>query len=592
MGTRRLAEATLPMGTRGTRCAVAMLLCLASGGIYSAVAQTRPVAANVRTIVTVDKTSYFLGEKVLVHYCLENTSNTPIEIVDGSAHNRFKIAMTDERGALIPARAKSDFDELSTQPEIAPGDLWCKSFSLTQYALIDKPGIFDVRVNYEAGWVNAQPPEGRTRIEFVAPTEADAESVVAAIESLHPKSNPRALLTDSTYRDYSGMRSALYITPLLKRAQAGSINAVRAIGEIPLSEATQALVELLNDSDPAIAHQAASTLTLRLPPALDGTLGTLGGLGSDRALAAASWRIDFAAETRAAARKLLSSSETWDIRIGAFMIAAVGEAEDAPTLSAALTRAIEMTRTLPLETDSYPRPRGAARELIRAAEGLVGRGYLPPARKDTAGDVAMRLVAFGRGARPTGWEGEIEPALLHDEPYIREIALDRLPLPPPISLISAIMENFGSPDIDVQIAACRLAARAKFPELRADVIEVFRKTTDSFALSAAGNALYALGSRSDYFDILAIRLADATVASEVLRTLLDVFESTGGFMPDTITTEQSRALSSRWQTFIDRHRAEIAGGIRLSLDDPDVPSDLVPPNWSLSRPGKPEWPVR
>jgi hypothetical protein len=181
---------------------------------------------------------------------------------------------------------------------------------------------------------------------------------------------------------------------------------------------------------------------------------------------------------------------------------------------------------------------------------------------------------------------------VHDEPYIREVALDRLPLPPPASLISTIIENFGSSDVDVQIAACRVAARAKLPELRTYVIEVFRKTTDSFALSAAENALFALGSRADYFDNLAIRLADAPVASQVLRTLLGVFESTGGFMPDTITTEQSRALSSQWQTFIDRHRAEIASGIRLSLDDPDVPSDLVPPNWSLSRPGKPEWPVR
>jgi hypothetical protein len=158
--------------------------------------------------------------------------------------------------------------------------------------------------------------------------------------------------------------------------------------------------------------------------------------------------------------------------------------------------------------------------------------------------------------------------------------------------MSAIVENFGSSDVDVQVAACRLATRAKLPELRAYVIEVFRNTTDSFALSAAENALFALGSRADYFDILAIRLADAPVASQVLRTLLGVFESTGGFMPDMITTEQSRALSSRWQTFINRHRAEIAGGMRLSLDDPDVSADLVPPNWSLSRPGKPAWPVR
>src|SRR5262249_11519449 len=160
------------------------------------------------------------------------------------------------------------------------------------------------------------------------------------------------------------------------------INAIRAIGEIPLPEATQALVELLNDSDPEIARQAAITQTQRLPPALDGALGTLGGLGSDRALASASWRTDFAVQTRAPARTLVGWSETLDVRTGAFMIAAVGEPEDAPTLSDALTRAIEKARTLPLETDIYPRPRGAARELIRAAEGLIGRGYLPPAQKD------------------------------------------------------------------------------------------------------------------------------------------------------------------------------------------------------------------
>src|SRR6266436_103191 len=148
MDTRRLSETTVSIGTRGARCALAMLLFLVSAGIHSAAAQTRPVAANVRTILTVDKPSLFLGESVLVHYCLENTSNTPIEIVDGSAHNRFKVAITDERETLAPARAISDPDEISTLPKIAAGNRWCKSFSLTQYARIDKPGIYDLRVIY------------------------------------------------------------------------------------------------------------------------------------------------------------------------------------------------------------------------------------------------------------------------------------------------------------------------------------------------------------------------------------------------------------------------------------------------------------
>src|SRR5438552_13556366 len=142
MGTRRLAETTVSIGTRDTRCALAMLLFLASAGIHSAAAQTRPAAANVRIILTVDKPSLFLGESVLVHYCLENTSNTPIEIVDGSAHNRFKVAMTDERGTSVPARAISDPDELSTRPKTAPGNRRCKAFPLTQDARIDKAASY------------------------------------------------------------------------------------------------------------------------------------------------------------------------------------------------------------------------------------------------------------------------------------------------------------------------------------------------------------------------------------------------------------------------------------------------------------------
>src|SRR5438128_2227845 len=98
MGTRRLTEPRVLIGTRSRRCARAMLLFLASAGIHSAAEQTRPLAANVRTILTVDKPWSFLGENVLLHYCLENTSNTPIEMIDGSARNRFKVAMTDERG--------------------------------------------------------------------------------------------------------------------------------------------------------------------------------------------------------------------------------------------------------------------------------------------------------------------------------------------------------------------------------------------------------------------------------------------------------------------------------------------------------------
>src|SRR5262249_11945227 len=146
-----------------------------------------------------------------------------------------------------------------------------------------------------------------------------------------------------------------------------------------------------------------------------------------RYLRDASWRSEFAPSVRAAARRLLNSPDAQDVVQGAFMIEAVGETSDAASLSTALTEGLLKTVALPLERDVYPRPRGAMQELMRAAAMLTIRGAALPARLEEPGDLALWLVAFGQGARPDGWRERFEAVLSHPIPYLREMALTRLP---------------------------------------------------------------------------------------------------------------------------------------------------------------------
>jgi hypothetical protein len=398
------------------------------------------------------------------------------------------------------------------------------------------------------------------------------------------------------YADFSALRYGVYLQPLLRRAEAGDTTAATAIGFIPTPEATRALVAMLEHRDPALSRGAAKTLIGRLPdPALDGTLGPRGPFLKDmRSVRAylidASWRGEFAPDVRAAALKLLAANETEGIQLGAFMLEAVGTPDAAPALSAALTRAIEKTPTLPLETSVYPRPRGSVQELIRAAEILIRRGYAPAEPGDTAGGMALWLVAFGKGARPTNWQEHVSTALGHPIPYVRELALNQLSADVSAEFVPAVRANLESTDPDVLIAACNLVNRAKLNGLHSEVSNALRKGKEDWVLNSCGNALYQLGARFERVDILASRLAEPDMTVKIFQTLLGVFDSDG--YSGCCQTVDGNTFSSRWKSFLAAHRGDIESDRKISFDEPDVTPDLLLPGLTIRRPGKPDWPAK
>jgi hypothetical protein len=574
----------------------------------SPIAQRLELPATVpgpsRVALTVDKPSFFLGENVLVHYCLENTGTQPITIDVGgdsrgaSRSRRFTVVVTDAHGSALPDPDPGGFTlgGIGTSPTIVPGEQWCQSLPLMRYARIDGPGTYAVRVTHDLGWPKGQAPEGRASVTLKMPTPAEAEGVLRTMDGMGHE-RPVMGRRSGPWVDFTMLRYGVYLRPLLRRARAGQAEATTGISVIPTFEATGALVALAADRNASIARPAARALAMRLPdPQLAGALPRRSPFGDDLVsprtyLRSASWRPAFAPKVRTIARRFLASPDKQDVVEGAFFLEAVGEAGDASTLSAALSRAIDMTPTLSLEKGIYPRPRGALAELMRAADVLLARGYAPPAPHDQTGDVALWLATIGRGARPLGWQDVMARALAHRIPWVRELALDKMPDVVPESLVAAVGANLAVSDVDVQIAGCRLVERGKLGVFRAAVKAIAETAREYWLLNASQNALDILGGRIDVLEIAARRLVDSDVTRQMFGTLSGVLDATG-LGGGEIRQDQARALSDRWLAFIAAHRVELEAGHRLSLDRTDIPIDLVPPGWTFHRDGKPDWPPR
>jgi len=551
----------------------------------------------------VRKPVHFLGENVLVDFCIVNTDSKPITIEmggdyrGGSRAARYKLEVRDDKGraAADPDPAQMNFGGLGSSPRIEPGKKWCQSLQLARYARIDAPGKYTVTATHDLGWPKGTAPSAKVVVTYAMPTAAQAEQVIAAMEKLPEDPNTSSGDTDIPFQDFWSLRYEVYVPALLARAEQGKERALAGLSEIPTPSATRAIVSLLGNANPKIARAAIGALSMRLPdPALTNQLGSRNpfenGMTEQRKYLSKAWVPALADEVRAVARKRLASADLADQQAGAFMLEAVGVVADAPAVVKAMDLAIELTRKVPAETDVYPVPRGAMMELLRATEILVARGLQPPPGPRTHGELAVWLVALHKGARPSGWEVELLAAMKHPVPYLRQLAMERAPDSLPAALVPIVALNLSNADVDVQVAAANLAERAKLVSLTKDVVKAMSKAT-GLRLNIISNAAYQLGARYDRISMLVVRLAEKGSFDEALGELVDLLEYQGRGSNGEPTVAQRAAVVARWKKFVPAHRADIESGKKIPLTDASVTPDLVPPTWKLNRPGgQGEWP--
>lgn len=561
-------------------------------------AANRPVPPGASVTIETDKQEYFLGENVLLHFILENTSDKPFEVDFGGDYRgamralRFKVTAIDESGQLAEDPDPSAFSGggFGGAGRLNPGEKFIQSLPLMRYRRILQPGRYTIRVTHDYGWKEGERkrPVGQISLVFRMPTPDDAEAIVAATEKLPLSPNNTYGHRAQNYADFTALCQPIYLQPLLRRAKNGDLNALEGICWIATSDATKALIDLSTSDNSKLALEAAKTLTMRLPdPALDDT-NRFGGFPpftreARRQLVTNSWDARLAPAVRSLATNYLARSRADEINAGAVMIQAVGAAKEAPEVMAALDRSVEpMVNPRRDPKDNILDQPDPVRELLGAIHVLMKRGYSFN-DEGFSGEGAF-LLYFDRFAgqpppRPESWLENLN--VFGDEGHfpVRVAALNSIPDPVPTGCMTYVKARLADRDLGVCRAACTVAGRSGNKAFLKPLLEIIETEHHEWLLREATDAARKLGANFDLLDAWADRLNEESLWSLALQNLNTILERRPGSWLDQTGLNTSRGgritLRRRWKSFLAKHADEIRRGNKFRADDPALTPDLI-----------------
>jgi hypothetical protein len=583
-----------------------------------------PAPADFRVSVTSDRAEYVLGENVLVHFRIENTGKNPFTIEHGGdyrgapRHTRFIVTATPTDAVATGGKDAPDpypvihhFGGLGGEQVLKPGERFEQSLPLMHYVHIPAApaGEYVIRVSHDLGWqasVNGIGATAETRIRFTMPDDAAAKQVVEQMQALPPR-NAAFGKREPEYADLSVLRYAIYL-PMLEqrlsydtgvdeRRRAGR-QALSAIERMPEPAAVKTLLRLADGKTGPAAGRIAQALSHHLP-----------GAASDKAWAPAerfpadfSWRGQFAGDVRKLAARLLEmDGSPENVAWGGALLKHVGRADDLAVVVAALDRIIPTLATTPYNDGIFSKPRNTMASLQAAVRDLITRGAKPTADPKTPGEIVAYLTTFpadapaaaaaaaaGLGERVAGWSS-------HPVAYVRELSLNVAPLPLPDALRDRLPALVEDDDVNVRVAASRLAQRAKEKSCGAAVLRRVKAAQTTWELDQQSTVTADLGIEVDAWHVMADRLdeGDKKRFFLFLRHLCGVAKHSGGFgwHDDGATPAEMTRVQARWQAFLKEHDAELRAGKRFKPGDGRFTADLFPPQFNLSTP-QGEWPPR
>ena len=441
-----LALALLPLAV--------LLVSLAPRG---AMAADRPAAIppGVKISLVLDRTEFFLGENILLHYCIENTGEPAFSVEVGGDYrggtraNRFKITARSVAGQPVgdPAPVQWNMGGLSPNTSLTNGAQWFEQVWLARYCLFEEPGSYTVRVFHDLGWGERQaldPREVTTTITLRRPTPEQARKVVEGMFSALKYGGPTWGKKSEPQADFSVLRDPVYLPVLVERAQAGSLDGLRGLASIATPEATAALVEFLKpgadrflappDSGwghgvwlpsgtetKSLSQAAAILLQERLPQREAQTPSLFGSDTLRQRQFRHTWRPELAPPVRDFALRLLTETNRDAFLLAARELNSLGRGEDLPALRSALDRAVAATSDQFRADHGYPEPVSACLALAGACARLSASAPSFPSDPTSPGGALLYLCALptNSAACPTGWDPNCAMLLRHKLPYLR-----------------------------------------------------------------------------------------------------------------------------------------------------------------------------
>jgi hypothetical protein len=571
----------------------------------------RPVPIGAKVTLELDRRESFLGENVLVHFILENTSDQPFEADFGGDYRgatrqlRFKVTATDESGwvAEDPDPSQTCFGGLGGARKLNPGDKFTQSLPLMRYCRILQPGRYTIQATHDFGWKESERkrPVGKIAIIFRMPTPTEAEAVVAAMEKLPPDANNTFGERSRDYADFTSLCQPVYLKPLLQRAKKGDQKALEGMCWIETQDATAALIGLATNSDSKLALKAATTLAMRLPdPALDSTNG-FGGFPPftkevRRRVVKRSWDPSLAPAVRSLATNFLARSDADEIAAGAFMLEALGTPADATAIVAAIARVLDPMVTPRREPKDnildQPRP---LRELINAMNVLHGKGYT--LEEGALNGEAQILLYFTWLAdkpppRSDHWLEMVEAFGPNSRFPTRVAVLNSIPEPLPDRCAEFVKSRLADPDLGVCRVACTFAGKSGKKIFLKPLLEIIATEHHEWLLREATDAARSLEAGFDLLDIWADRLAEEDLYGLALDSLQTVVEGLPGSWSGRTDLSRGERIELRkeWRKFLARHADEIRRGKKFKVDDPAMTPALFGRARTWQLPNGQSWP--
>ncbi len=510
---------------------------------------------SIRVILKLNRKEFLLGESIAIDYEMTNDGMEEAPYGKGGFYPDLRINDGFRMSAVkVDENGKPIGEPVTTWPmpqnfggpvggfKLKPGEKFSTTLFVTRYLKFLEPGRYRLRVE-NVNRLEEEPKNsyssGETYLTLKQPTPEEARRVFEQMKQAPQQAyDDNAMTFLPGAADFQAMHQPIYLPILKEYAAKSDRDALQSLQRMERIEANEVLVatmaSALDRDDWRTARACFQHLKTCLPFPNWFNEPLSESDAPYRARVARLWKPGFGpALTRLAKRmnvavaSLMQERKSQPLETDAndreflkvfrngyfppehpqsllvdidFIYRCIGQSDDFSDCLAAFAHSIELTKTLPLETNQYFRPRGSASGFEHTVIYLLRRGAKAPNQPTHPGEAAAFAIALRQqdSFRPAGWQAELMKWLKSDSPYLAEIILNTLPAPIPAEILDYLPTALAHEYIDLQIAACHVAQKNPRPAYREPIQRILDTAKDEYLRKYAVDAARANGIQAKY----------------------------------------------------------------------------------------------
>lgn len=554
---------------------------------------------DYKLVLLPGKDEYYLGENILIHYCLINTGKHKLTVSYGGDYRgswralRYKTLALTATGDTVPDPYPEElcFGGLGGDYEIASRDTFLHTLPLNDYVRITQPGTYTLYVMHDLGWSDKSAvPVGKITLEIKMPDEKKAEALVE--EMCKPVSRDWSYhKMRNAYPEFRTIRSEIYLEALKKKTKAGCPDAYTGIGSIPTVDATRFLLDELQDADTSNTLLLSSLLIDRLPIPEPKSFWTN---NADRNWKIKNgWKYEFTAEVEKIALSMLKMPGKAERLNATYILECVATVNSLKSIMDMMTQELELSKNFSPDENLYPAPASVLGNLINTALTILKTSKSTPTTKNTTGEALLYILKMhvDDDWRPGKCYPDYAALISHPLPAMRHAALIYLKLNIEDEIKAALRQACYHEDVTTRNLAMEVLSENKCDGFQDEILWNLETGENEWLLRSAFNAACKNDLRFDAMQQLVLRLNEEEVMEEVMHLLAQIVEEgSGSFSGPTL--EETELLQDNWTIFLSENEEGIRSGRIFHVRDRVIFPALFPAGYEWYLNDGSHWPVR